>query len=162
MDEKLAQQIDEVLNLNGWDQPHLLYIIRNGEFIQISSFTDHPVVTIDYLTKLHENGMYDTKGADAVFLSTEGWTYPEDIFGDGGPNLTEKEIQLLWSIIPPSVHPNREELRNIALVTKEFEVYNYTRTRNGRVLFFGKNTDESEVSGAVHDAIIKYAKAVIK
>lgn len=165
MDEQLVKQIDEVLEKNGWDQPHLLYLIKNGEFIQVASFTEHPIEMINYLMKLHENdseGKYSTEGTEAVFLCTEGWTYPEDIFGDGGPALTQEETEMLWSVFPPSVHPKREEVRNVALVTKEFDAYNYTRTRPGRVLMLGKNGEDTTVSGPVFDALIEYAKAVIK
>jgi len=68
----------------------------------------------------------------------------------------------LWQILPPSVHPNKEEVRNVSLIDKDFEPYTYTRTRQGRVLMQGKNDENQKVSGAVFDALNKYAKAVIK
>lgn len=158
MSVELVQQIDSVMEELGWDQPHSLFGIRDGEFVKLKEFLDHPIPVLTLMTQ--EVTRTEEHTLDAVIMSVEGWSYPDDVLGSK-VSASREAIEALYQIIPPVKHPNRVEIRNVFCATKDGE-FTFTKKRGGEVLYHEKLTDESDVQGPVPDALRAYARKVLK
>ena len=158
MSIELVQKIDSVMEQYGWDQPHAIFGIKDGVFVKIKDFLDHPIPVLAAMTQ--EITDSEEKTLEAVIMSVEGWTYPDNVFGEGVKS-TREAVEALYQIIPPSKHPNRVEIRNVFCATKDGE-FTFTKKRGGQVIFHDKLSSESQVEGPVPDALRAYAKKVLK
>lgn len=122
--EMLDSLCTDLLN-SGWDKPNLTWFILGSdgdEYLDfIAEFVSEPAHWM--LQRAEEGTLRDS--VRGIVVSYESWTYPKALRDMLHENqaLQEDGVSLAYrSLVAPSDHPQREQVRTIVLVARDGEV----------------------------------------
>lgn len=140
---KALRDLEEILDIRGWDEPSALYIIESVDgdpyLVKVLDFDDHPCDILDVLPPL------TAPRARGIVLAYEGWNVQVD--GD----LVQRSYQLLEdmdvpqalrdeivsiaiaNLAPPPDERNRVECRIVQAVMRDGSSFSLMRQRGGEV-----------------------------
>jgi len=108
-----AKYIESVEHEDGWGQPAKLLVLDPAGLLAVIVFENEDMYeALEVITPYHD--------AQFVAFVSEGWTYPKSLLDEYD---SAESMENLYRTQPPSEHPQRKQVRNVIVCTKDDEAY---------------------------------------
>lgn len=142
--ERMLRLLENDIDALGWDQCPKAWAVslaEDGEEMLnlIDELPGHPVQTLLHLASTGEL----KHEAVALVVANESWQYPtylnESLRGD------RRAHKALWALLPPNLHPDRIEGRQVTLVDRTGQAMSIHRERNSTEAILNTEIDSTLV-----------------